>query len=157
MASLYQKKGVSMIFYPGAFNLTTGPAHWELLVRARAVDNQVYVAAVSPARNMEADYKAWGYTSISNPYAEIIAKAEFDEEVIYAEIGKNLFKEFNYNLNDLLPLLYNFKILINLKKQEQIYHIYHKKEKICMKSERFNKSSSFPLIFDKYKLNLLNT
>lgn len=33
--------GASMIVYPGAFNTTTGPAHWELLLRARAVDNQV--------------------------------------------------------------------------------------------------------------------
>ncbi len=36
MANLYQKNGCSMLFYPGAFNLTTGPAHWELLIRSRA-------------------------------------------------------------------------------------------------------------------------
>ena len=36
MANLYQKNGCSLLFYPGAFNLTTGPAHWELLIRGRA-------------------------------------------------------------------------------------------------------------------------
>ena len=76
-----------MIFYPGAFNLTTGPAHWELLIRGRAVDNQLYVAAVSPARCEDADYKAWGFSSVSNPFGEVIAKADANEAIIYADIG----------------------------------------------------------------------
>lgn len=79
-----------MILYPGAFNMTTGPVHWELLTRSRAVDNQCYIASVSPARNLEADYHAWGYSSMSDPYGEIIAKAGFDEEIVYADIGKIL-------------------------------------------------------------------
>ena len=41
MASLYAARGCHVLIYPGAFNLTTGPAHWELLMRSRAVDNQV--------------------------------------------------------------------------------------------------------------------
>jgi len=45
--------------------MTTGPAHWELLQRGRAVDNQVYVAACSPARDMEATYNAWGHSTVS--------------------------------------------------------------------------------------------
>ena len=40
----------------GAFNTTTGPLHWELLLRARATDNQLFVAACSPARNEDASY-----------------------------------------------------------------------------------------------------
>ena len=91
MAALYQKKGCHMIFYPGAFNLTTGPAHWELLIRSRAVDNQLYVAAISPARSIDADYKAWGHSCISNPYGEIISKADSNEQVIYADIGIDIF------------------------------------------------------------------
>lgn len=42
-----RKEGCKLLVYPGAFNQTTGPAHWELLQRARAVDNQLYVAAIS--------------------------------------------------------------------------------------------------------------
>ena len=41
----------------GAFNTTTGPLHWELLQRARAVDNQLFVATCSPARNPESGYQ----------------------------------------------------------------------------------------------------
>jgi omega-amidase len=87
MAALYQKKGCSIIYYPGAFNLTTGPAHWELLIRSRAMDNQLYVAAISPARDENADYKAWGYSSIADPFGEILDKARTDQEIIYADIG----------------------------------------------------------------------
>ena len=42
--------GVSAIIIPGAFNMTTGPAHWETTMRTRALDNQVYILACSPAR-----------------------------------------------------------------------------------------------------------
>ena len=52
--------------------LTEGPAHWELLQRARAVDNQLFVATVSPARDPSAGYHAWGHSSVVNPwYAHI--------------------------------------------------------------------------------------
>ena len=88
MASIYQKHGCSMIYYPGAFNMTTGPAHWELLLKSRSIDNQLYVAVISPARNLDSDYKAWGYSSLSNPYGDLLCKAGHDEEIVYAEIGR---------------------------------------------------------------------
>uniref|UniRef100_A0A3Q3BC04 omega-amidase n=1 Tax=Kryptolebias marmoratus TaxID=37003 RepID=A0A3Q3BC04_KRYMA len=59
LAQLYGRKGCQLLVYPGAFNMTTGPAHWELLQRARAVDNQVFVATASPARDEAASYVAW--------------------------------------------------------------------------------------------------
>ena len=77
-----------MLYYPGAFNLTTGPAHWELLVRARAMDNQVYVAGISPGRDDKSEYKAWGFSMVVNAFGEVIAKAGSGEEIVYAEIGK---------------------------------------------------------------------
>ncbi len=53
---------LSLLHFPlGAFNMTTGPLHWELLLRARAVDNQVFVCGASPARDEAADYVAWGH------------------------------------------------------------------------------------------------
>lgn len=60
--------GCIAMVYPAAFNLTTGPLHWDLVQRARAVDNQVYVAMCSPARATEGDgYKAWGHSSLFDP------------------------------------------------------------------------------------------
>ena len=61
LAMLYARQGCQMILYPGAFNMTTGPLHWELLQRARAVDNQVFVMTCSPARkNGEIAIAGWG-------------------------------------------------------------------------------------------------
>ena len=55
----------------GAFNMTTGPAHWELLQRARAIDNQLFVATCSPARNPDASYQAWGHSTVVSPWAQV--------------------------------------------------------------------------------------
>jgi omega-amidase len=54
LAMIMREKGCRLICYPGAFNMVTGPAHWELLQRARAVDNQLFVVACSPARDTSA-------------------------------------------------------------------------------------------------------
>ena len=65
---LFACVGCQLLVYPGAFNMTTGPVHWELLARARAVDNQCYVAVVSPARDVTASYVAWGHSLVVNPW-----------------------------------------------------------------------------------------
>jgi len=88
MAMVAARRGSVAMIYPGAFNLTTGPLHWELLARARAVDNQIYVAMCSPARDMNASYNAWGHSTIVDPNGEIIAKAGEGEEIIYADLSK---------------------------------------------------------------------
>ena len=65
---LHSLVGCELLVFPSAFNMTTGPAHWELLTRARAADNQMYVAMVSPARDETASYVAWGYSSLADPW-----------------------------------------------------------------------------------------
>lgn len=57
----------------------------ELLARARAIDNQMYVAMCSPARDMSASYHAWGHSNIIDPNGAVMAEAGIDEEIIYAE------------------------------------------------------------------------
>lgn len=86
LAVLYAARGAHLLCYPGAFNMTTGPLHWELLQRARAVDNQLYVATCSPARDAGAGYVAWGHSTLVGPFGEVLATAEHDEEIIIAEI-----------------------------------------------------------------------
>lgn len=85
-AMIAARKGAFLLIYPGAFNTTTGPLHWSLLGRARAVDNQVYVAMCSPARDLEATYRAYGHSLIANPSAEILSEAEDKEEILYADL-----------------------------------------------------------------------
>ena len=66
--------------YPAAFNMTTGPLHFEMLARARAVDNQIYVAMCAPARNTLGEgYVAWAHSCIVDPNAEVLAGLKEEE------------------------------------------------------------------------------
>ncbi|KAK4706435.1 hypothetical protein R3W88_034002 [Solanum pinnatisectum] len=76
LAMLYAARGAHLICYPGAFNMTTGPLHWELLQRARAVDNQLYVATCAPARDVGGGYVAWGHSTLIGPFGEVLATTE---------------------------------------------------------------------------------
>lgn len=75
-----------LIIVPAAFNMITGPAHWELTIRMRALDNQVFTAAVSPARDIEASYVAYGHSAIANPWGTIVGMAGEGEEILYADM-----------------------------------------------------------------------
>ncbi|CDF37581.1 nitrilase [Chondrus crispus] len=69
--------GAKVLVFPGAFNMTTGPAHWELLLRGRALDNQVFVAACSPSRSEGGDgYTAWGHSMVVDPWGTVLASAD---------------------------------------------------------------------------------
>ncbi|KAI3973569.1 hypothetical protein MKW92_033295 [Papaver armeniacum] len=87
-----------LICYPGAFNMTTGPLHWELLQRARAVDNQLYVATCSPSRDAGAGNVAWGQSTLVGPFGEVLATTEHDESIIIAEIDYSLIELRRTNL-----------------------------------------------------------
>ncbi|KAL5728651.1 omega-amidase [Ranunculus cassubicifolius] len=86
LAMLYAARGAHLLCYPGAFNMTTGPLHWELLQRARAADNQLYVATCSPARDPLGGYVAWGHSTLVGPFGEVLATTEHDEAIVIAEI-----------------------------------------------------------------------
>lgn len=86
LAQVYAQSGCKLLVYPGAFNMTTGPAHWELLQRARAVDNQIYVAAVSVARDESAKYIAWGHSAVASPWGDVCCKLDEKEGILYADI-----------------------------------------------------------------------
>jgi len=77
-------EGAELLVVLGAFNMSSGPSFWELMMRTRAIDNQVYVAAASPARNLNASYHAWGHSMIVNPWGTILAEAGSSEEIITA-------------------------------------------------------------------------
>lgn len=86
LAALLRSSGCHYIVYPGAFNTTTGPAHWELLQRGRALDNQCYVLTCSPARNPAASYHAWGHSTIVDPWGSVVATTGHEEAMVVAEI-----------------------------------------------------------------------
>jgi omega-amidase len=88
-----------ILIYPGAFNLTTGPAHWELLQRARAVDTQCFVLTASPARappesllndnavnSKYPPYTAWGHSTAVSPWAEVLATTDEREDIVRVDL-----------------------------------------------------------------------
>lgn len=94
-------KGAEILVYPGAFGPVTGPAHWELLMRARAVDNQAYVIGAAPALNAAAEYKAYGHSLIADPWARVLTIANEEETVLMGKIDKRTLAR----VREELPLL----------------------------------------------------
>jgi Predicted amidohydrolase len=86
LSRLMALEGAEVIIIPGAFNMVTGPAHWELLIRTRALDNQVYLAAASPSRDIDSTYIAYGNSMVASPWGDIVARAGVDEEIIIADV-----------------------------------------------------------------------
>jgi len=93
LATIAARKDCFLLLYPGAFNMTTGALHWSLQARARAMDNQVFVGLCSPARDMEAQYNAWGHSMIVDPNAQIMAELEEKEDIVYAKLDDNKIEE----------------------------------------------------------------
>ncbi|MGZ7119646.1 MAG: carbon-nitrogen hydrolase family protein, partial [Methanobacterium sp.] len=96
-------KGAQLIIVPGAFNMDTGPAHWEVLTRCRAIDNQIFVAAASTARNEDLSYVAYGNSMIAGPWGDVLARADKNEDIIYADIDLNFIGKVRREL----PILKN--------------------------------------------------
>ena len=81
--------GAHLIFLPASFNSTTGPAHWELLLRTRALDNQLFLAACASARNPAAHYASWGHSCVTTPWGDVAGAADEREAIVYAEIDRS--------------------------------------------------------------------
>ena len=75
-----------LLSVPSAFTHTTGAAHWELLLRARAVENQCYVIAAAQGGRHENGRRTYGHTMIVDPWGEVLAVRDEGAGVVWAEI-----------------------------------------------------------------------
>jgi len=75
-----------LITVPSAFTFTTGQAHWELLLRARAVENQCYVLAAAQGGTHENGRRTWGHSLLIDPWGEVLAVRAEGEGVVLAEV-----------------------------------------------------------------------
>lgn len=75
-----------LLSVPAAFTHTTGQAHWELLLRARAVENQCYVIAPAQGGRHANGRRTWGHSMIVDPWGEVLAVRPEGEGVIVAEL-----------------------------------------------------------------------
>jgi deaminated glutathione amidase len=74
-----------LLCVPAAFTYTTGQAHWELLLRARAVENQCYVLAPAQGGLHENGRRTWGHSMVVDPWGEVLAVRPEGEGVVMAD------------------------------------------------------------------------
>jgi predicted amidohydrolase len=82
--------GATIITVPSAFTAHTGAAHWEPLLRARAIENQVYVIAPNQTGTSPHGFADYGHSMIVDPWGTVVARADDGEAVITAEIDAEL-------------------------------------------------------------------
>ncbi|AKM00377.1 carbon-nitrogen hydrolase family protein [Burkholderia pyrrocinia] len=84
---LYRRLGdCTLIVVPSAFTYTTGRAHWETLLRARAVENQCYVLAAAQGGKHENGRRTWGHSMLIDPWGEIVAVRDVGASVVLGAI-----------------------------------------------------------------------
>ena len=101
LSRLMALQGAQIIVVPAAFNMTTGPAHWETTWRQRAVDNQVYTIGVAPARDEQGVYVSYGNSIVCSPWGDVLYRAE--EKPVSAVVELDL--ERVSSVREQLPLL----------------------------------------------------
>jgi predicted amidohydrolase len=77
--SAYAGAGADIITIPSAFTVPTGQAHWETLLRARAIETGAFVIAPAQGGRHEDGRATWGHSMIVNPWGRVIAKLDHDE------------------------------------------------------------------------------
>jgi predicted amidohydrolase len=101
LSRLMALDGAVAVFVPAAFNMTTGPAHWQLLFRARALDNQSYYIGTSSAQDMSSSYHSYGHSIITSPWGDVISMADEKEQIIYSTVDLKEVKD----IREQLPIL----------------------------------------------------
>lgn len=104
-------QGAEAIIIPAAFNMTTGPAHWELHFRGRAVDNQLFMAGCAPARDVKGPYVSYGNSIITDPWGRILGRLDEKPGILVQEIDLDEIKA----VREQLPLIKN--------RRKDLYHI----------------------------------
>lgn len=94
-------RGARALLIPAAFNMTTGPAHWEVMFRSRAIDNQVFAFGTAPARDLSSSYHSWGHSIAVHPWGNILNQMEEDEGIQLTTVDLDEVSE----IRDQLPIM----------------------------------------------------
>lgn len=101
LARLMTLQGAQLLLVPAAFNMTTGPAHWELTFRAQALQNQVFAVGTAPARDLSASYHSWGHSIVTGPWGEVLSQMDETEGIRITDIDLSR----TSSVREQLPLL----------------------------------------------------
>lgn len=101
-------KPCDVMLVPAAFTCPTGQAHWEILLRARAIENQCYILAAAQGGTHPNGRKTWGHSMIIDPWGQILAMQSTGSGVIFADIDR----KFIHTVRTQLPAL-NHRMLVD--------------------------------------------
>ena len=94
-------RGAKVITIPAAFTKVTGQAHWEILIRARAIENQAFVVAADQVGLHPEDKESFGGSTIADPWGEVLAKAPDEECFVAADLDFDRLAEVREKLPSL--------------------------------------------------------
>ena len=80
------KQGADLLLVPSAFTRTTGAAHWEVLLRARAIENLAWVVAPAQGGTHENGRHTWGQSMVVDPWGTVVAQQALEEGVVLVDI-----------------------------------------------------------------------
>ena len=80
------KKGAHIIVIPSAFTYTTGKAHWHTLIKARAIENGVFILAPNQWGVNNENRATYGHSLVVDPWGEILAEAKDSETILTSEL-----------------------------------------------------------------------
>ncbi|CAD7085095.1 unnamed protein product [Hermetia illucens] len=94
----YRNKGCEMLIWPFALVVSQGLSHFEMMLRTRALDNQMYVCGISAARDEKSVCVQWGHSMVVNPWGRIVQEAGIGSEVVVADIDWKLLEECRHQV-----------------------------------------------------------
>ena len=97
----YARAGVDLLLVPSAFTHTTGQAHWEVLLRARAIENQAFVVAAAQGGLHGNGRRTWGQSMLVDPWGTVVAQMSEGAGVVCSDLPPAMLKESR----DKLPAL----------------------------------------------------
>lgn len=98
---LYQSlraQGAEIIAVPAAFTYLTGQAHWQVLLRARAIETQCYILAANQCGWHDDKRQTWGHSQIINPWGKVLAELEDQPGIISSHIDLDMLKDIRQKM-----------------------------------------------------------
>lgn len=83
---VYARAGVDLLLVPSAFTYTTGQDHWEVLLRARAIENLAFVVAAAQGGGHENARRTWGHSMLIDPWGEVIGERAENAGIVSAAL-----------------------------------------------------------------------
>ena len=111
LATAQRARGAQILSYPSAFMVRTGMAHWEVLLRARAIENQCYVVAAAQSGKHHEKRESYGHAMIVDPWGTVVAMCAQKPEPSIATADVDL--AYLQNLRERMPVMDQRKLSID--------------------------------------------